>query len=294
MQTPKKHHYVPEFFIKNFSRREDKLVFIYDKQHENLNPVPKAASRICHDLHLYSLIDSGVAHPVLEGMYSNFEAQWKKSFELLSKDPVNLLLDNESTENIIRTFIAFQFWRNPSKHQLAALSTDNIINYYDKAKDEGNELALLMERKEIKKIVKNIHNKNARKILQYFVLPALTYSISKSSEIKYRIVKKPHEFNHDLICSDNPIIYPTIEDTFSKNEIRFFPLTNELALISSKEEIDITVSDFYKFQAMVFQSAIKWVFSSTPDTLSRVKSEVQHLALPARCEDDDEIPTAAT
>jgi glucan phosphorylase len=172
-QTPKKHHYVPEFFIKNFSCRDDKLVFIYDKQHNNLNPVPKSASRICHDLHLYSLIDSGVANPVLEGMYSSFEAQWKKSFEILSEDPINLLLDNKTAKDIVATFIAFQFWRNPSRNKLAALQNDNILNYYDKAKEQENELVAFMERKEVKKLVKNFHNENAKKVLQYFVLPAL-------------------------------------------------------------------------------------------------------------------------
>jgi hypothetical protein len=150
------------------------------------------------------------------------------------------------------------------------------MNYYDKAKDQNNELAMFMERKEVKKIVKNFRNENAKKILQYFVLPALTYSISKYSETKYRILKKPHEINYDFICSDNPIIYNTIEDTFSTNETRFFPLTRELLLISSKEEVDITTSDFHKFQSMIFQSATKWVFASTLDTLSRVKNEIQN------------------
>jgi hypothetical protein len=104
----------------------------------------------------------------------------------------------------------------------------------------------------------------------------ITYSIPKGSGTKYRIIKKPREIHNDLICSDNPIYYQTIEEAFSTNETRFFPLTREFILVSSKEEVDITTTDFYNFQSMVFQSATKWVFASTPDTLKRIKIEVQH------------------
>lgn len=267
-QKSKKHHYVPEFLIKGFSSQADNSVFIYDKPFNNLNPVPKAASRICHDLHLYSLSVGEQKSQVLEEMFSGFESKWKEMLFMLHEKDSDILYDDPNAKKIIRNFIACQFWRNPSRHQLAMDSIGRVMNYYDQAREKG-ELIFPMERKDLKKIIKNKFNKNSQKIIQHFILPALTFSIASDSTVEYRIVKKPDEFRHDFICSDNPIIYKSIEDVFSIDEARFFPIRRDCILVSSPGNFNIGINDLEDFQVKLFDNATKWVFSSTLQSLEK-------------------------
>ena len=72
MQESKRHHYVPQFLIKQFSN-EDNLVFVYDKVNDRIVKTPRSTKSIFFEYHRNTIKIDGQTNDLIEQLYSSID-----------------------------------------------------------------------------------------------------------------------------------------------------------------------------------------------------------------------------
>jgi hypothetical protein len=267
---PGRHHFLPRFFIKRFSENTDETVYVYDKTHDHLGTFPQPAAKICHGPHIYSLGVAGTRHPLLEDAFSAYETKWADAFRMLDQSlpEVNAVLSDRNAENIIRFFYACQFWRSPKRHKLAIDTADRLMELYD-AMDKPAHLLAPIERKELKRIIKLKASVDSAKIIQNFLFPLMTYMTPAASGAMFHVIEKPRDYEMDLLCADVGVVGESIEDVFSGDEVKFFPLSSERLLVLSRDADAATTDAVDRFQIAMVASASQHVFCATQMGLAK-------------------------
>lgn len=275
---PAKHHIVPEFFIKRFSSRTDEFVYVYDSEFRKLPNEPKAAGAICYRRHLYTLDVAKSQVILLEEMFSFLETQWAAIFQMLTTEVADAELSElPEAEKILRLFIACQFWRHPARRALAIEYADRLPDLFDQR--IGDDLVEILDRQVIEEICEARDMEDVARIIQYFLLPLLTYQTPFVPGERFRIVEVPPEYGYDLICSDGPLIGDTIEQVFHRAGTKIFPFSRDRMLLLGQEGCSVTPQEIEASQAELFASAPKYVFASSIAVLSRrLENPDDHLA----------------
>ncbi len=106
MSTPKRHHYLPEFYLKGFSR--DKALFVYDRElNEYREQMPRDTAVMSH---YYTLKDDkGNKNVEIEKFLSRIEGNAKPIIEKLEKDESI----SEENKKLLSIFISFLMNRVP-------------------------------------------------------------------------------------------------------------------------------------------------------------------------------------
>lgn len=274
-QYPKKHHFLPEFFIKRFSERDDKAVFVYEKEYDKLHTIPKPAGSICYQYHLYSLGSGVDRFPILEKGFSFYETKLRDVFDILDGE---LALANEALskwemERLLRFFYACQFWRVPKRRSLAVENAEHLLMLYDDADAENGLVPL--SRKDLRKIIKLKIKDDFANVIQNFLSPLLTYGVCRRQDTRFWLIEKPKDYMDDLLCSDTGVIGDTIEEVFSGSEISVFPFSRTRMLIFGKT-CDISISAINQFNEKILSSASKHVFCAS---LGGLQKHVANLKL---------------
>lgn len=113
MSTPKRHHYLPQFYLKEFADPSDK-VWLYDRETGKLWHTH--VKDVCVETHYYSITKpDGSKDPSLEKIFSGMESKAKNVIDKLNKnEPIT---EEEKAE--LAMFIAFQFVRVPGfEHEI--------------------------------------------------------------------------------------------------------------------------------------------------------------------------------
>ncbi|MEG0050116.1 MAG: DUF4238 domain-containing protein [Clostridia bacterium] len=259
-----RHHFIPQFFIKRFSSNDDGKVFVFNKTFNKTGSIPQHPAEICHSKHLYSLRHGNVVYSILEDTFSAFESKWSGVFKLLDGNifDSNILLKDKNAENLIRLFYACQFWRSPIRSDLAMRSAERLVSFYDEM-DKGKYLLAGIERKDLKKIVKLKDSENNKKMIQYFLLPMMTYMLPFGEDAKFCIFDKTEIYDKDLVCSDVGVVADSIDFLFSGKKIIIFPFSSNRVITISKEGYEISVEDIENYQRLVFSSASQHLFCAT-------------------------------
>ncbi|WP_167525631.1 DUF4238 domain-containing protein [Cupriavidus oxalaticus] len=267
---PGRHHFLPQFFIRRFSQSDDETVYVYNKLRDHLGTIPQPPGKICHESHLYSLETLGQRHPLIEKTFSFFEKQWADTFRMLdaSEFEANVLLADGNGEKIVRFFYACQFWRSPKRKELASRSAETLLSLYD-ALGKAEHLIAPIERKELKRFVKLKASANNMKIIQNFLFPIMTYMTPAANGAKFRVVEKPKDYDMDLLCADVGIVGETIEEVFSSEGVKLFPLSRQRLLVLSQDPVSVTADEVDRFQRSLIESAAQHVFCATKDGLAR-------------------------
>lgn len=268
--SPGRHHYLPQFFIKRFSENSEEKVYVYDKTNDHLGTLPQHAAEICYGSHIYSLDHAGSRFPLLENAFSAFETQWADAFLTLDQDlsSANTFLLDTHGEKIVRFFYACQFWRCPKREKLAIDTADKLLELYD-AMDKPQHLFAHIERKELKRIVKLRALANNRKVIQNFLFPLMTYMTPFANGARFHVIEKPRDYEMDLLCADVGLVGETIEDVFSGSETKFFPLSKERLLVLSRDPETVTADAVDQFQRAVMASASRFAFCATKEGLEK-------------------------
>jgi Protein of unknown function (DUF4238) len=117
MPRPKRHHYVPEWYLKGFPDPQSGCLHAYDKTTKKYStPKPKNIM-VIRDYHKQAHVPDGVDPDIFEkGLGSWIESTVKNSFLKLVNDPTTLT--NEDNSNII-TYLDLQHNRVPRQIDLA-------------------------------------------------------------------------------------------------------------------------------------------------------------------------------
>jgi len=265
---PTKHHIVPEFFIKRFSSRPDEFVYVYDSEFRKFSSEPKAAGAICYKRHLYTLDVAQSQVMLLEKMFSFFETQWASTFQMLAPEVADAALsESREIEKILRLFIACQFWRHPARRGLAIEYADSLPDLFEQMIDD--DLVAILDLQTIDEICEARDMEDAARIIQYFLLPLLTYHTPFVPGERFHIAEVPREYGHDLICSDGPLVGDTIEQVFRSAGTKIFPFSRDRMLLLGQEGCSVTQQEIEASQVELFASAPKYVFASSIAAMSR-------------------------
>ena len=269
-QQPKKHHFVPKFYQRGFCDETD-ILYVYNKKYKNINH--RNPSQILYDIHLHTIRFDNNQTTMIEEFYSQIEGEFS-NYILLLNDGIELFIkDMEDDENfikVIKIIVAIQFWRTPCNKERASQFSKELLGLYDKANNEIKEL-LGFNRKLIKYFSKRYDDSNTLKVIQFLLLPLLTFDLSGNKE-NIRFYRNSQ--SSTFFTSDKPVIFneDRIEDLFSFKEV-LFPLSKELLLFAHKENGQrISVSAVNK---LIAHNANNLVISYSKNQLEEYKSNEQ-------------------
>jgi Protein of unknown function (DUF4238) len=264
----KNHHYVPEFLIKRFSERNDRFVYVYDKNVRKIEPKPRSASSICYEINLHTIVDSLQNKSLLEDVFSKYENSWATTFRILDENwNEQPLLHDKNARNLLLFFVSCQFWRYPGRKTLVMNSLESLFFQLDKAISTGN-LLVDISKKDLKFFIKKSSDTRIQKILQFFIFPCLFFFTDSDDERNFTLIRKPADFPSDFILSDNPIVQRKFEEVLDKKSRILIPFSKDhLLLFAPAGSNDIDCEEIKRMQRTLFENAQRWVIAPSPTAL---------------------------
>lgn len=267
MNSPKKHHFVPEFYQKGFLS-EDGELYAYKKTYGSLkswNP-----SQILYEKHLHTISIKNQKTLILEEFYSQIEGEFSKYVALLKAniENTNLLANLGKDGDFIRLaklLVAIQFWRTPCKKKLAIEYSSRLLALYDDSDDEIKEM-LGYDRKFVKFISKRAKKDDSIKVVQFLLLPLLSFDLSKNT-LNIKLFKAPK--GKVFFSSDRPVVYDDIEKLFSFKSF-LFPFSKDLLLLGMEKDIESL--NINTINLIIENKAFETVISGSKQQLEDLKS----------------------
>lgn len=112
---PKRHHYVPKFYLEYFFADGQKTVQVYDKHHGG-EPRPQQPINTCVIGHYYSFLNSNGERETLEEEFSQLEGQTKTIFDRWQEPKA--VPDDQDKETVAK-FLALLSTRGPKAVRFA-------------------------------------------------------------------------------------------------------------------------------------------------------------------------------
>lgn len=213
MSTPKRHHYLPEFYLKGFSR--NKILFVYDRElNEYREQTPKDTAVISH---YYTLKDDeGKKNLEIETFLSQLEGDTKPIIEKLEIGETI----SEEEKNVLSIFVSFLMNRVPDfeksendlhKKLIQMMGdmmfcdekrTKSVMDQYEQ--DTGKKLDV--SPKEVFDFHKSVpHEYKIHRNLSLETMCKVSFDIANYfRQMDWRLLRAPHETS--FITTDNPFV----------------------------------------------------------------------------------------
>lgn len=263
---PKNHHFVPEFYQKGFASDEGKL-YAYTKQYGSIKE--RTPAQILYKKHLHTIALGKENMVAIETFYSSIEGEFAKYRKLIQEnlknpDIIKSLKENPNFIKISKILIATQFWRTPCQKNLAIEYASKLLELYDHATPEIKDI-LGHDRKFIKFLKKRAPKEDAIKIIQFFLLPLISFDLSDGvGNFHYYIAPSDLGF----LSSDRPVIYDNYDQLFSFKSL-YFPLCKEILLVCSEKEIEkININSINN---LITTKANEVIISASREQLEEIK-----------------------
>lgn len=236
MSVTKRHHFIPIFYLKQFTN-DDGFFYIYDiKRNKFKNRGRKfAPSTQFYEHHGNTTFLGLESSDFLEHSYTSFDNRIAGIYKKIVGKAVGKEYTLEPGEwALLQYFVSIMYWRNPSTKPLVDELIKNATSINDlklKVKDSQTKQSvdLQSELQYLEKI------KNEPDFYKFYrsMLPGLTYP---------EIFKKENDFAHIFpfplslpkLVSDNPIIYRNPGKKSIHIDELIFPLTPSQILIRNK------------------------------------------------------------
>lgn len=273
-ERPKRHHYVPQFYLKKFLYNNQSLLFVLRKDTEtSFSLIEKSPKATCYLEDLHTLSDNHINKKFdgIETFYSQIETQYseviseilKNDKEIIEEIPIKLT----DFQFFIKLFISFMFWRNP---KYKSLVNDNIINCLELYNTSHHEQKSLInhDKKFIRYLLTKYHEKPKQrdlilKFFQFIFFPIFGFHIYGNNKIMIKKIK-----SGSYISNDNPILtLGNFEETKNFQKI-IFPLTPNILIFS--EDIVIENYSVKQINEMIAKNATKFIYGD-PDILKELK-----------------------
>lgn len=271
---PKKHHYVPQFYLKKFLDNNRQELDVLRRDTENsFSIVQLSPKSICYEKHLYTISDKTINENDfndIESLYAEVEGKINEFTIMLMKQDKQENLDEvlekiTEFQHIIKLYISLMFWRNPYNNIYVEDKIKNFLEYYDNSHNEQKKFAL-KDRNFIKHLQKKYLKKKKNSIFrffQYVYLPIFVFNIFGDSKLKIKYIK-----SGKCISSDNPVIMiGDLEENINLQNI-IFPITKNIIIFG--ENIDISIYDTDKINELMAKNANKYIYGDL-DVLKNIK-----------------------
>lgn len=256
-EISKRHHYLPQFYIKNFCNN-DGCIYINNKDNEkNYDNVRKMYPReIFFEKNRNTYEINEKQSDVIEKLYGYLENMIAPYLDILKNNHLDGI--NTMTVETLRNLIFFGYltkWRIPKNDDRATEINQNVsfeeLNIFAKIDD----LTLLIE---------DLTTEEVSRELKRFLLAG---SIFSDAEIYHEVFKNCFilYFPNPLLVTDNPFVeLPYVDE----NEIPsfIFPLTSNLLLVSISNVDKYAISEVLKNEE-VYPQLIEFLYQSVQITL---------------------------
>jgi len=263
-----RHHYVPEFYQKGFCNDSEEL-YAYKKTYGGIKKWTPA--QILYEMNLHTLNLNGEKELIIESFYSLIEDGFSKYISVIREihednEILFRLSKDEHFVKILKLLISLQFWRTPCKKELAVQYAPKLLGFYDKASDEIKEV-LKHDRKFVKFISKRARKDDSIKIIQFLMLPLLSFNIS--NEIgSVKLFKAPK--GKYFFSSDRPVVFNDQNELFSFQSF-IFPFSRELLVIGEGYEVSKSINTINE---VITDGALEVVICGSKEQLNEMKNNI--------------------
>jgi len=221
----------------------------------------------------------------LEKLYGNIESPQGQLFDLIRKGLPSDELISKDGIYLLKTFIAFQFWRMPI--------LDPIVEEYIKDLDLtkfGDKLTLngvnIGDCDEIKVLIETY--KGFRLYFRNFILPLLTFDLrvheGDFQSWKVHQISPDENGWNNFLTGDNPLLFEDLIKMFGFKSKFIMPLSNNLLITYSPSvNLDMDLSPlFTTYLAMaVYSQCERYVVGTNREYMAQIKAFMTSSAAPA-------------
>lgn len=271
LNEPINHHYVPILHLKGFTNESGELQ-VYDKNIKSFISKVKTPRTIMYEVHRNTIKVKGVKTNEIEKMYGALENGFGKLFNMIRGDICNASVESVTFKELIKEYLAFQFWRLPINDGWV----DDYIANLD-LKKYGNRVTInddnFGDNEEFKILLKT--NKSFRYYFRCFYLPLLTFDIKTNniSNFKVSIIKVSDEKNelNNVLCTDFPIIIHKMESFFKYESSFIFPLSKNKVLIGHDKYVESMPPIFTTYLAMLsYGESLRYTTGENKDYIHEI------------------------
>ena len=266
-QEKVKHHYLPEVYLKGFTPEGSNKIFVLKKPRGKINQMHPA--QIMYKRYLYT-VEGFENSQMIEDFYQEVENELSEAFKVVAYLKVNPI-EYSSLKNqvpfhqLIKSIIAFQFWRSPSQKRLAKELSEQLPSIYQSLPESiGSSIGL--NSSYIDYLYKNRHDEAHQKLIQNIVLPVLTFRMYDDTLIDFSFFVAENDGDH-VLTSDNPIVFDSLEHLFSFDSFAF-ALTKDILVASNSLKKGFTINEFNE---RVAKQAEERVVGASKELLESVK-----------------------
>lgn len=256
MAITKRHHYIPQFFIKEFTGEDGKLT-VYNKENDKIDRIRKSPKQIFFEMHRNSFNIKGEDSDFVEKIYGLRETKFSETYRKIIGNPENFEFNAFGKLNLMY-FISELHWRVPNQD----------IQFLENIKKLTPENSML-----------KIRDKNSGKSVSPKLFSELinnppiseTFKMIKAMEDFEEIAKEIIIENWKLysvgtnlpqlnLLSDNPVIIRNPKSNILKSEL-IFPLTKGITIYhtNGKSLSEIPAENRMRVDVLAFLQSNKFV-----------------------------------
>lgn len=269
-----RHHYLPEFFLKEFTNNAG-FLFVYDKEKKLILPKKKSPKSIFFEWKRNTTRLGDKEFVWIEEIYKRMDSDFSQNYKKILEFNYSQLSEKEEISKILDILMVVNFirWRVPARDSI----TQNIYEKYkigDLSMKITNKSGDLVKNLEFEEFIKSqdVFKKGQSSMLIFE--PWYHFEKLKNT---CENVKLFTQDNYDTLICDNPYIEEIISDDVQSFSEFLFPL--------SKKHLAIYVEDFnnkpldstfcYLFELAKFHQAQKYVASSNREILEFYSHEYE-------------------
>jgi hypothetical protein len=226
------HHYIPQFYLKGFCRADGKFD-VFDKKFQKFKKAPQSPAIVFFEPRRNNIRFCGRTSDIVERQYSQIEAPLSQLFSLIQAGASQDRILEPDGVRLLKTHIAFQFWRLPrldgfADNYLENLTIEQVTHLCTVTKPP-------MPAQKIFDLLKT--DAGFRKFARSFLLPITTFSLNGSipQDMQWSILDVEDGStwaNH--LCTDAPFIFDDPQRLMHFSAPFIFPLTNARLLVSRR------------------------------------------------------------
>jgi hypothetical protein len=220
MSITKRHHYIPEFFIKGFAG-EDKMVSVFNKERGKMDNVRKSPKQVFFEWNRNTFKINGENNDFIEKLYQFGETKFSETYRKITGNEETIEFNTFEKLHLMY-FISELHWRVPNQdkefftHIKNLKFKDSILQIRKTNSEES------VSQEQFSELIKNPPISEAFKMIK-----AMEDFEEIGKEVKienwklYYVGENLPQLN---LLSDNPVIIRNLENNILKSEL-IFPLS---------------------------------------------------------------------
>lgn len=276
-QKPIKHHFVQVSYQKQFTADNGSFWVLTKEFQYKISQ--KTPSQICYIPHLHTLYKYSKEFLKIENTYAFIENQIATALAYIdhntksieAKDKISWFINLKNSKDfdfLIKFIISLTFWRNPSQKNLVKKYSQKLLNLYDNAHPKIKKI-FSQNRQLIQYLELNNQEENNLKIIQYLILPLITFNLHGDDAINIVHLDE----NEKFISCDNPIVFWGEDCELFEFKKIIFPINKNFLVLNNKETLSINCTQ-NTMNLLIALNAKKYIFSHSKENLEQVKENL--------------------